>query len=71
MLQKNCAHFNRFDTKQSITQINKTCASLDSSAHEEYENLYLVSVELTSLKVQMLIQDVIEMKCFIRGKNST
>ena len=42
--QKNNAHFNCFDIKQSIAQTIKNQTSLDSPTHKEYKNLCLVSM---------------------------
>ena len=63
--KKNWTCFNHFDIKRSIAQTNKTYLSLDSPAHKEYQNPWAMSVEWMRQVLRRLIQDVIEIKCFI------
>jgi len=42
---KNNACFNCYDIKQSITQTSKNCTLLNFTAHKEYKNLYIASID--------------------------
>jgi len=59
------ARFNCFDIPLSNVQTHKNPTSVDSLAHNEYENLCLVSVDLMCQKLQSFIYGVVEMQCFI------